>query len=235
MNPLSALATEFVPGANAHRTEFPSDYVDPEAQYMKAFELFEHFSVVQFNVSTLHPRELAKSATKQWCGSTMRMLVLDKLFAEKATHVIFVQEGRLQGDGQRSMPTYKAYMAGASPCGGHGSQIWLKHNLTQFVTSVLVLSPRYIRVTLVICSISLQLVSAHAPIEAATDAEKAAFWTLVRGDLLPFRSDPSSVVLFGIDANDVLAAYLVLLLELSVLTSKMAMIRICDPSCMSLL
>ena len=73
--------------------------------------------VLQANVCTLHPRELMKSATKQACGSTARMITLDSMFTDADAHVVCVQEGRIQGTGSTAARTSRCSELEPLPAG----------------------------------------------------------------------------------------------------------------------
>ena len=51
----------------------------PNTTFPEEVKLLDKLCVFSANVSTLQPRELAQSSTKQGCGSTGRMLVLDAM------------------------------------------------------------------------------------------------------------------------------------------------------------
>ena len=157
--------------------------------------------VLQANVCTVHLREMVKSSTKQACGSTARMITLDTMFADADAHVVCVQEGRIQEDGQHSCANFKMFRAGATSRGTDGSQIWVQHDLARAVTAVKVLSPRLLRVVVQDGSTRLEVLSGHAPFEAAPSDEKNKFWTQLASEIESVGHSPLDLIICGIDGN----------------------------------
>ena len=77
-------------------------------------EALARLTVIQINVSTLHPAEFKSSSTKQHNGATSRMFELGALFHSLDAAIVFVQEGRLPESGQRHLPHYKLFISGAT-------------------------------------------------------------------------------------------------------------------------
>ena len=103
------------------------------------------------------------------------MLELDHCFAERSLDIVFVQEGRLQQDGDHSCCNYRMLRSGATPAGGAGVQIWLLHKLAKFITATIPVSPRILRVVLTAGPFEIHLVAAHAPIDDSPPDEIHAF------------------------------------------------------------
>ena len=164
-------------------------------------DILDTLVVITANVSTLHPREIRQSSTKQGCCSTARMLELDGSFFAAGAAIVFVQEGRLQGDGDHSCSNYRMYRAGASKIGSGGSQVWVLHKLVPFVVSVKVVSTHIIHLVFQFGSVFLHALSGHAPVEAANDCDQASFWDTVTAEVEPLTLDPRNLVIVGIDGN----------------------------------
>ena len=69
---------------------------------------------------------------------------MNHFFSQRSLDVVFVQEGRLQGDAVHPAQHYQMFRAGATSSGSHGSQIWLAHTLASFVVASRAVSPRII-------------------------------------------------------------------------------------------
>ena len=136
--------------------------------------------LIQANVCTLHPAELKHAKTKQNCGSSARMIFLDESFAEAGACFVCVQEGRIPNDGLHSCRNFRMYRSGAEPDGSYGVQVWVLHKLVRMVTAVNPISPRLLQVVVQIGPLFLHVISAHAPIEDATEVCKEAFWASLR-------------------------------------------------------
>ena len=152
-----------------------------------ALSVLLDLSVGTANVSTLYPKELLRSSTKQGVSMTSRALILEELFAQRSLDIVFVQEGRLQDDAVHPAQHYKMFRAGATSSGHHGSQIWLAHKLTVYVVVTRVISPRIIAIYLRIADLEVMLVSAHAPIEASDEHVKNEFWVHLQGVIMTYR------------------------------------------------
>ena len=104
---LSTDAKEFVPGRQEHPgtaaiAEFSTRISAQESTGYKvsfaALRVIDELVVGTANVSTLHPRELLRSSTGHGISMIARALILEDLFAQRSLDVVFIQEGRLQGD-----------------------------------------------------------------------------------------------------------------------------------------
>jgi exonuclease III len=157
--------------------------------------------LVQANVCTLHPGELKHAKTKQNCGSTARMIFLDNAFAEAGACVVCIQEARVPGDGLHSCQNFRMYRSGADEDGSHGVQVWILHKFARMVTAVNPISSRLLHVVVQVGPLFLHIISAHAPIEAATVVCKEAFWSSLQRVTSSLGSSDANLVLIGIDAN----------------------------------
>ena len=208
---LSADARPFVPGRGLHHSYarehsssicggVPPKKTDKNRKVRDDLEL-NSTKLVQANVCTLHPGELKHAKTRQNCGSSARMISLDDSFAETGACFVCVQEGRAPGDGLHSCRNFRMYRSGADPDGSHGVQVWVLHKFVRMVTAVNPISSRLLHVVVQIGPLFLHVISAHAPIEAATDACKEAFWSSLQRLISSLGPANSNLVLVGIDAN----------------------------------
>ena len=162
-SPLTGCYTESVPGRAAHRalstatctptcttTDAPRVHKKRSARPAKSppAEALDNLSTATENVNALYPRELKQSSTAQGCSSTSRMLILDTAFANAGVHVVFVQEGRLPGNGVAHCKTFVMYRVGADDNGCFGVQLWISRRLAKHVVSTTVRSTRAMRVDL---------------------------------------------------------------------------------------
>ena len=127
---------------------------------------------------------------------------VEELFAQRKLDIVFVQEGRLQGDASHLSHHYRMFRSSASPMGTSGSQIWLSHKMAGFVFASRAISPRILALWLRVSDLEVLLVSAHAPTEAAAEQDKSEFWSRVEGLLTSFQ-DPAKfrLTFVGIDSN----------------------------------
>ena len=211
MTKLSANARPFVPGRGLHHSYarehsssicggVPPKKTDKNRKIRDDLEL-NSIKLVQANVCTLHPGELKHAKTKQNCGSSARMIFLDDSFAGTGAYFVCVQEGRVPGDGLHSCRNFRMYRSGADPDGSHGVQVWVLHKFVRMVTAVNPISSRLLHVVVQIGPLFLHVISAHAPIETATDACKEAFWSSLQRLISSLGPANSNLVLVGIDAN----------------------------------
>ena len=157
--------------------------------------------LIQANVCTLHPGELKHAKTKQNCGSTARMVFLDSAFSDEGAHFACIQEARIPGDGVHSCQNFRMYRSSADDNGSYGVQVWVLHKFTRMVTAVNPVSPRLLHVVIQVGPIFLHIISAHAPIEAAADECKEAFWSSLQRVVSTLGPSESNIVMIGIDAN----------------------------------
>ena len=165
-----------------------------------ALRVISKVGVGTANVSTLNPKELSRSSTRQDLSLTSRASILEEVFFEKALDIVCVQEGRLPDDAVHPSQHYTMSRAGVSPGGHQGAQIWLAQKLAKLVASTRAVKPRILLVFLKIVDVEIMLVSAHAPIEGSED--HGAFWSEVENVLLSFH-DPCKLraIVAGIDSN----------------------------------
>lgn len=154
-----------------------------------------YVKLIQANVCALHPGELKHAKTKQNCGSSARMVLLDESFASVGANFVCVQEGRLPFDGLHSCKNFRMYRASADPSGSHGVQVWVIHKFVRMVTAVNLVSPRLLHVVVQAGPIFLHLISAHAPIEDADEVAKEAFWSALRSLVAGIGPDSTNLVL----------------------------------------
>ena len=209
---MSPSACTFVPGRAFHccrgddfntsliRGWAPPDKTSKNQKTRDDLEL-NAIQLIQANVCTLHPGELKHAKTKQNCGSTARMIFLDNAFTEAGVHVACIQEARVPCDGVHSCQNFRMYRSSADDDGSYGVQVWILHKFAHMVTAVNPISPRILHVVIQIGPIFLHIISAHAPIEAATEVCKEAFWSSLRLVVSTIGSPEVNMVMIGIDAN----------------------------------
>ena len=215
-SPLTGCYTEFVPGRAAHRalstaTSTPTCtttvalcvHKKRSARPAKSppAEALDNLTSATANVNTLYPRELKQSSTAQGCSSTSRMLILGTAFANAGVHVVFVQEGRLPGNGVAHCKNFVMYRAGVDDNGCFGVQLWISRRFAKHVVTTTVRSTRAMRVDLRFGKVLVHLISAHAPCEDAPAAEREAFWSAFAADLTTMTARPGAHIIMGIDAN----------------------------------
>jgi hypothetical protein len=129
------------------------------------------------------------------------MLMLDEEFSRAGAHIVCIQEGRIPGDGQHSCRHNKMFRAGSTDAGQHGSQVWIRHELSSLLSAVRVHSPRVIEIVLQLGPLFLHIFSAHAPTLASSDGDRNDFWALTTNAVANIGSDGKHLVFLGIDAN----------------------------------
>ena len=173
----------------------------PPAKKQKVFnsELFRQIRFASANVSTLHPRHEEQALVKQGFSTTPRATLLDSMFAAEDLGVICVQEGRLKNQGKLECYNYIMYIAGASPRGAGGVQIWIRRCLSKFVTAVLVETPWIMQVVLTVGHIVLAVFCGHAPQEGHENGN--LFWDTLTPLVAKRAAEKNTFVFLGIDAN----------------------------------
>ena len=104
-------------------------------------------------------------------------------------------------DGQHSCANFKMFRAGATSHGVDGSQIWVRHDISRYVTAVKVISPRLLRVVIQDGVVKLHVISGHGPIEAASSDEKNSFWIDLAADSESIGEAKTDIIVCGIDGN----------------------------------
>ena len=84
--------------------------------------------------------------------------ILDRRFAHRCSPGV-----RIEGDGIFCADHHTMYKAQ----GLDGTQIWVLHSLTKFVTASVPISPRMLRITFCTEGRTVHIISAHAPTECA--------------------------------------------------------------------
>ena len=62
--------------------------------------------------------------------------------------------------------------------------VWIKRSLKKYYIAANEISPRLLRITLDIFGLKVHILSGHAPIAAADEFEKKAFWDHLDAELL---------------------------------------------------
>ena len=155
------------------------------------------------NVQTLCPaQELAAFSSVVGATLLTKVALLELQFNAKQAFLVGIQEGRSKIERVRIGTFYDMYSAAASPCGGHGSQLWVHHDLRFRLEAWVSPSSRIVLVKGCIGSTKTIMLSAHSPTEATTYQEKKSFWC----DLTELLSEwiekqPEAEVIVFIDTN----------------------------------
>ena len=158
--------------------------------------------LIQANISTLNPREALQSTVLHGLSATPRTVLLDSLFAD--ADVVFIQEGRLPGEGVQKCFNFIMFRAPATAGGSGGSQVWIQRKLARHIVSSKVFSPWLLRVVLAFGPFQVHLLSGHAPFvrnSADSRAARRDFWKLYSDAIAESVSNRDAIVLSGIDAN----------------------------------
>ena len=146
-------------------------------------------------LATYNINTLKKEADRQ---------LLDTMLHCNGVHIAGIQETR-SFPGARTQSAHYACFASADIRGNLGCQIWVSNKLPVATrvdahkvmlepkaATVLHSSPRLLAVCVPAGKVLLGLICAHAPIEAASDGEKDAWWDLLRSVMrrLPCRAVP---------------------------------------------
>ena len=155
------------------------------------------------NVNTLRPK--FDNVVQSDCGVAVaaRAQLLEMAFHEAKLDIVGIQEGRARDDGQRSGVHYDMVVAGATPMGCYGNQLWIRAALQYKLQATNVHSPRVLQVDLLLQhSVDVVVLVAHAPHEMDTVDNKNNFWALLLGVTLHAqRCKPHAHVVLCIDAN----------------------------------
>ena len=159
--------------------------------------------VATANVNTLRPKFDNDVQSDRGVDVAARAQLLEIAFREAALDFVGIQEGRAKSDGLRSGVYYDMVVAGATPMGLYGNQLWIRADLQYKLQATNVHSPRLLQVDVLLqnCCEVIILV-AHAPHEHDTVDNKNSFWALLLGVTLRAQlCKPAAHVLLCIDAN----------------------------------
>jgi hypothetical protein len=135
--------------------------------------------VATANVCTLDPagaRKWGNAPIHNGLAQHGRVAILERMFEEHHLAVVSLQEGRLSPSQVRHGVNYTMVIAGASPAGCYGSQIWIQRSLARFLGAHFVTSPRTLAVEIKYLPHSIWYISAHAPSAHAKTEELREFW-----------------------------------------------------------
>ena len=107
------------------------------------------------------------------------MGILQEEFYQRDLAFVGIQETRMRCTGVIRGNRYSAYSSAATPRGTHGVQLWVRNDFVSKVVAADSLSPRAIRVTLLMDGRRLHVFVLHAPTEAEQPEVKDAFWNMV--------------------------------------------------------
>ena len=159
--------------------------------------------VATANVNTLRPKYDNDVQSERGVAVAARTQILEVLFSEAGLDLVGIQEGRAKVDGSRSGVCYDMVIAGATPMGSYGNQLWIHSHLRYKLQATIVHSPTLLQVDMVINdAYEVAAFVGHAPHEHDSADNKCAFWTLLLAVTLRSRDiKPNAHVVLLIDAN----------------------------------
>ena len=144
--------------------------------------------IVSANVCTLRPGEFrvnnTKSKSRIQSGLTCRIKELNRQLSDAKVDVVCMQEGRLSLSGEIESNEFSIFRSAAYANGNCGVMVWIKRSLKKYYIAANEISPRLLRITLDIFGLKVHILSGHAPIAAADEFEKNAFWDHLDAELL---------------------------------------------------
>ena len=151
---------------------------------------------VTANVSTLHPAEQRMVGN----NTSSRAAQLQAMAARAGAFAVGIQEARSR-PGFRTTKWYHAVSSGADAKGNFGCELWIDFVAvpSESCLTVFCEEPRILGVAVRAPSVQLDFIVAHAPCEAAAEAEKVQWWRKLEVAEAQRHSRAPLVVL--IDAN----------------------------------
>ena len=127
------------------------------------------------NVLTLRPKQMQDYSVAS-LGLPAKVAILEAAFEEKGFDVVCIQEGRRPSASEFRGEHFVMHSSGAAPSGNYGVEIWISLRISKYIYGTAVFSNRCMAVHLCLPTCRCIVISAHAPHEAAKDADKATFW-----------------------------------------------------------